>query len=239
MGGLVRTLAMIALMAGLAIGALVWRDHRPDPGPSIAEARSTFPNRLKAKGLAMGQPVFIRIFKQEAELELWMKAKSGWTLFQTYGICRYSGKLGPKLVTGDKQAPEGFYQVGLGQLNPASRWHVSFNLGFPNQFDRAHGRSGSFLMVHGGCSSAGCYAMTNAGVDDIYRLVEAGLQNGQRAVDVHAFPFRMTEKAMASHAPSQWLSFWRDLKPAYDRFETRREVPGIAVIGGKYRLAGN
>ena len=236
MAGLLRTLAMTALMAGLAIGVFLWRDHRPDPGPSVADVRRTFAERLNARGLALGEPVFIRIFKQEAALEVWMKAKAGWTLFQTYDICRYSGKLGPKLVTGDKQAPEGFYKVGLGQLNPASRWHVSFNLGFPNAFDRAHGRSGSFLMVHGGCSSAGCYAMTNAGVDDIYRLVEAGLRNGQGAVDVHIFPFRMTESAMATHASSKWFSFWSDLKAAHDVFERAHRIPAIAVKDGKYWL---
>ena len=224
------------LLAVFAGGAYMLRDVRPDPAPSIAEVRRTLPTRLAAKGVAMGQPVFIRIFKQEAVLELWMKRGAKWTLFQTYEICRYSGKLGPKLASGDKQAPEGFYQVGLGQLNPASRWHVSFNLGFPNAFDRAHGRTGSFRMVHGGCSSAGCYAMTNAGVDDIYRLVEAALRNGQRQVDVHSFPFRMTKAAMAAHANSRWIGFWQKLKIAYDDFEVSGQVPAMRVRDGEYQV---
>ena len=132
------------------------------------------------------------MFKQESELELWMKNGERMALFQTYPICRWSGRLGPKLKIGDKQAPEGFYRIGRAQLNPNSRWHRSFNIGFPNAFDRAHRRTGTYFMVHGGCSSAGCYAMTNAQVDDIYRLVEAALAKGQKAVDMHAFPFRMT-----------------------------------------------
>lgn len=226
---------MVVLVAGLAAGAFFWQDHRPDFS-SIAETRRTLPDRLKAKGLQTGQPVFIRIFKEEAKLELWMRASAGWMLFQTYDICRYSGTLGPKLKSGDKQAPEGFYQVGLGQLNPASRWHLSFNLGFPNAFDRAHGRTGSFLMVHGGCSSAGCYAMTNAAVDDIYGLVEAALRGRQDSVGVHIFPFRMTEDAMARHAASPWIGFWRNLKAGHDYFEAKRAVPRIGVSGRKYEV---
>ena len=81
--------------------------------------------------------------------------------FATYPICLWSGRLGPKLREGDRQAPEGFYTVSAEQLNPNSRWHRSFSLGFPNAFDQAHGRTGSFIMVHGGCPSIGCYAMTD------------------------------------------------------------------------------
>jgi murein L,D-transpeptidase YafK len=236
MGGLFRFLSAAALMACLAIGAVMSRHRAIDPAPSIADVRFTLPQRLAAAGARQGQPVFIRIFKEDAKLELWMKAGGRWTLFQSYDICRFSGKLGPKLATGDRQAPEGFYRVGLGQLNPASRHHLSFNLGFPNAYDRAHGRTGSYLMVHGGCSSAGCYAVTDASVDDIYRLVEAALRGGQKAVNVHIYPFRMTAANMARHGSSRWAGFWRDLKMGHDYFEARREVPEISVSKGKYRL---
>jgi murein L,D-transpeptidase YafK len=237
MGGFFRFIVATALMAGLSAAAFMLREHRIEPDPTIKEVRRTLPQRLAAAGAAQGQPVFIRIFKEDAKLELWMKAGGRWGLFQSYDICRFSGKLGPKLATGDRQAPEGFYRVGLGQLNPASRHHLSFNLGFPNAYDRAQGRTGSYLMVHGGCSSIGCYAVTDAGVDDIYRLVEAALRGGQGAVEVHIFPFRMTAANMARHGGSRWAGFWRDLKTGYDHFEAKRQVPEISVAKGRYRLA--
>ena len=76
--------------------------------------------------------------------------------------------------------------------------------------------------------------MTNAKIDDIYRLVEAALADGQTAVDIHAFPFRMSAANMARHRASKWTAFWRDLKQGYDLFETTREVPLIAVRKGRY-----
>ncbi len=205
---------------------------------SVSDARQTLPTRLAAKGLREGQPVYLRIFKQEAVLELWMEGGQGWRLFQSYPICRFSGDLGPKLKQGDRQAPEGFYQVAAGQLNPNSRHHLSFNLGFPNEYDRAHGRTGTFLMVHGGCSSVGCYAMTDPAVDDIYGLVSAALKNGQKNVDVHAFPFRMTDINMMRYAHSRWIDFWRDLKAGYDLFEQGRRIPAVKIADKRYVVEG-
>ena len=135
--------------------------------------------RLAAHGVKLGVPVYVRIFKLESELELWMEKDGRFVRFATYPICLWSGRLGPKLREGDRQAPEGFYTVADEQLNPNSRWHRSFNLGFPNAFDQAHGRTGSFIMVHGGCVSIGCYAMTDPVVDEIWRLVTAALDSGQ------------------------------------------------------------
>ena len=118
--------------------------RQPLPGtPDLAN----LPGRLSAQGLALGAPVFIRIFKREFELELWMRRDGRFQRFAVYPICRWSGRLGPKLEEGDGQAPEGFYTVDAKALNPASRWHRSFNLGFPNAFDRAHARTGS--LRHG------------------------------------------------------------------------------------------
>jgi murein L,D-transpeptidase YafK len=135
----------VVVLAGAAAVVVTNRDE-----VSIEVARASLPFRLGAKDLKLGEQVFIRVFKQESELELWMRSDRGWKLFHSYAICRWSGALGPKLRTGDRQAPEGFYRVGLAQLNPNSRWHKSFNIGFPNEYDRTHGRTGSYLMVHGG-----------------------------------------------------------------------------------------
>jgi murein L,D-transpeptidase YafK len=192
--------------------------------------------RLAEKGLTRGAPVFIRIFKREQELELWMKKGGGFVLFATYPVCRYSGELGPKRQEGDYQAPEGFYTVGREQLNPNSAYRRAFNLGFPNLYDKANGRTGSFVMVHGACMSAGCYAMTDPVIDEIWELVTAALNRGQKRFGVHIFPFRMTETHLAILGGGHWDGFWRDLKPAYDLFEASRTPPGIGVCAKRYAI---
>jgi murein L,D-transpeptidase YafK len=197
---------------------------------------SDLPGRLAAEGLTLGSPVFMRIFKREFELELWMRKGDRFQRFAVYPICRWSGGLGPKLREGDSQAPEGFYTVDAKALNPASRWHRSFNLGFPNAFDRAHERTGSFLMVHGGCASVGCFAMTDAVIDEIWRLVTAALPK-QKRFHVHIFPFRLSDENIARRAHDPSATFWRDLKLGYDSFETTHRVPRIAVCGGRYIVA--
>jgi murein L,D-transpeptidase YafK len=190
--------------------------------------------RLAAKGLSLGDPVFIRIFKLDSELELWIKKDGRFVRFATYPICLWSGRLGPKLKEGDRQAPEGFYTVDSDALNPNSRMHRSFNLGFPNAFDQAHGRTGSFLMVHGGCASVGCYAVTDPVVDEIWRLVTAALDKGQPRFAVHVFPFRMTERNLRLRRGQEWDGFWANLKQGYDLFETAHVPPAVAVCQGRY-----
>lgn len=214
--------------------------HRPE-ARSIPE-RQVFDRRplhaeLSAAGFRLGAPAHVRIFKREKRLELWLAGDDGrYTLFKGYDICTYSGGLGPKLREGDGQAPEGFYRVGLRQLNPASRHHLGFNLGFPNALDAQLGRTGSALMVHGGCSSVGCYAITDESVDEVYAVVEAALRGGQGAVDVAVFPFRMTETALAEHAGSPWLGFWRNLKQGHDLFEAELTPPRVGAREGEYRF---
>lgn len=190
--------------------------------------------RLKAHGIAPGSPVFMRLFKRDFELELWLKRDGRFHRFATYPICRWSGRLGPKLAQGDGQAPEGFYTVDTKSLNPESRWHRSFNLGYPNAFDRAHGRTGSLLMVHGGCSSIGCFAMTNPVIDEVWRLLTAALANGQKRFQVQVLPFRLTEANLGRHADSPAAEFWRSLKPGYDLFEADLLPPKVSACGRRY-----
>lgn len=207
---------------------------QPLPGtPPLAD----LDQRLAAAGLKRGAPVFVRIFKREFELELWMRGPEGFRHFATYPICTWSGRLGPKFNTGDRQAPEGVYTVDKRALNPQSRWHRSFNVGFPNAFDRAHGRTGSFLMVHGGCSSAGCYAMTNAVIDEIWTLTEAALNGAQQRFQVQILPFRMTEQNLERYASHPAAGFWQQLKPASDLFEATRVPPQVQVCDGRYAFS--
>jgi murein L,D-transpeptidase YafK len=190
--------------------------------------------RLVEKGVKLGDPVLVRIFKLESELELWMEKDGAYVKFATYPICRFSGRLGPKLREGDNQAPEGFYTVDKDALNPNSRWHRSFNLGYPNAFDRAHDRTGSLIMVHGGCLSIGCFAITNAGVDEVWRLVTAALDKGQPRFAVQVFPFRLTEANLAARSKDRFADFWANLKKGYDLFETTHLPPVVSVCDGAY-----
>ncbi len=190
--------------------------------------------RLTEHGVALGAPVMMRIFKREFELELWMARGDGYHLFATYPICRFSGDLGPKLREGDHQAPEGFYLVDAKALNPESRWHRSFNLGFPNPVDRAHARTGTFLMVHGGCSSVGCYAMTDGVIDEIWKIVTAALKAGQPRFQVQVYPFRLTDESLARYEGDPRLPFWRDLKAGSDLFEASWLPPRVHQCQRRY-----
>jgi murein L,D-transpeptidase YafK len=247
MSGLIKALVFLIFAA---IGGLILMSVlRPPqqgavvsvPSPDRVPPFPTLPldQRLAAKGLSRGMPVFIRIMKESSELELWMKGRSGWVLMSSYPICAWSGNLGPKLKEGDHQSPEGFYVVNRRAMNPNSNYHLSFNLNFPNAYDRAHGRTGSFLMVHGECASVGCYAMTNPGIEDIYGLVEAAQRNGQSGVPVHVFPFRMTDANLARHRDSPWLGYWRNLKEGWDWFEARNAPPVAHACGRKYGFSAS
>jgi len=189
---------------------------------------------LAAAGLECGQPVFMRVFKEEKQLELFVERDQSFVLFRTYRVAACSGVLGPKLAEGDRQAPEGFYSVPPSRMNPDSRFHLSFNIGYPNAFDRANGRTGSALMVHGGEASIGCFAMTDSGIEEIYTLAEAALRNGQKSFPVHCFPFRMTAANMRRHRNSKWYPFWQLLKEGHDCFVHTSNPPDVAVRGKDY-----
>jgi len=191
--------------------------------------------RLAALGMTESAPIMIRIFKEEGVLEVWKQDATGrYALFKTYVICAWSGSLGPKLAQGDRQAPEGFYMITPGLMNPNSSYYLSFNTGFPNAYDRANGRTGSFLMVHGSCSSAGCYAMTDEQMGEIYALAREAFEGGQQAFELQAFPFRMTPENMARHRDNPNFEFWQMLKEGYDHFELTRLPPRIDVCDGRY-----
>jgi murein L,D-transpeptidase YafK len=203
----------------------------PLPASTVA---SDLDARLALKGMTAGSAVMIRIFKQESQLELWIRKDDRFELFGTYAVCRWSGTLGPKLHEGDKQAPEGIYTVAMPQMHRKGRWPRSFNIGFPNAFDKAMERTGSLILVHGGCTSTGCFAMTNPVLDEIHKLSEQALRQGQVHIAIHVFPFRMTESNLATHADSEWQPFWHNLKEVYDVFERTRIPPDVSVCDKKY-----
>ncbi len=195
--------------------------------------------RLTEAGLQLGAPMLIRIFKAESELEVWVKTRTIYTLFATYPVCYWSGVLGPKLREGDKQTPEGFYALSESALHHGDRWRRSLNIGYPNAFDRTNGRSGSNILVHGGCDSVGCFAMTDPVNAELYDLVSATLRAGSEYIPLQVFPFRMTDANLAANPAGRWKDFWDDLRSGYDSFERTRMPPNISVCGRRYHVRDN
>ena len=191
--------------------------------------------QMESLDMDRAAPVLIRIYKEESTLEVWKQDRNGkFALLNSYPICKFSGNLGPKLMQGDYQAPEGFYDITSGQMNPNSSEYLAFNTGFPNAFDRSLGRTGSFLMVHGGCRSVGCYAMTDYAMEEIYGLVDEAFKGGQEKVQLQAFPFRMTTQNLASHAVDPNMAFWEMLKAGSDAFLATEQPPRVAVCDRRY-----
>jgi murein L,D-transpeptidase YafK len=201
--------------------------NQPVPPKLIAD--------MLAKDMDLQSPMLVRLFKQEAELEVWKQTRNGqFALLKTYPICRWSGDLGPKIKEGDRQAPEGFYSITPAQMNPQSSYYLSFNMGYPNAFDKALGRTGSQLMVHGDCSSRGCYAMTDEQIAEIYSLGRESFFGGQRAFQVQAYPFKMTPLNMARHRNNPNMPFWKMIKQGYDHFEVTKQEPKVEFCENRY-----
>lgn len=223
-------LCLSALVAGCAGVDLDDRASAPIPAKLLSD--------MSAKGMSPADPIVVRIYKKESELELWKRNSSGrYALLKTYPLCRWSGKLGPKKREGDRQAPEGFYTVTPGQMNPKSQYYLSFNLGYPNRLERALGYEGSALMVHGACTSSGCYAMTDDGVAEVYAVAREAFSAGQPSFQVQALPFRMTPRNFARHRDDPNIAFWRNLKEGTDLFAVAKQPPSVSACGGRYRFA--
>jgi murein L,D-transpeptidase YafK len=200
----------------------------------MTQAEPRVKKELARKGMRLGQPVFMRIFKLSKQLELWLYNRGKFRLFKTYPICSYSGYVGPKLAEGDWQSPEGFYTVSAEQMNPKSRFHLSFNIGYPNRSDVERSCTGSAIMVHGNCISQGCFAMGNEQIEEIYLLAYQAFLHGQEQFNIHIFPFPMTRDNLVKYRYSPWYDFWSNLAAGYNAFEQTRQVPIISTAGGRY-----
>lgn len=229
---LARTGVLIAAIGVAGCNDSSMKDFAP-------EANKPLPDKIladmKAKGMVRTSSVMARIFKEEGKLEIWKAKTNGrYDLVASYDICKWSGKLGPKYTEGDRQAPEGFYTVRPSQMNPRSNYHLSFNIGYPNTYDRANGRTGTNLMVHGACSSSGCYSMTDAQIEQIYAFGRDAFQGGQTEFQIQAFPFRMTAANMARYRNDPNYEFWKMLKVGYDNFEITKVPPKVDVCEKRY-----
>ena len=228
----------IALSLAVSLGALVAacdEDLAGGPGRSLRPIPNETVALMTQNDTTPSSPVLIRTYKKEAEFELWkMKSDGRYALLKTYPMCRWSGQLGPKTREGDRQVPEGFYPITPGQMNPNSNYYLSYNVGYPNAYDRAFGRTGGTIMVHGACSSAGCFSMTDAQIAEIYAIAREAFNGGQREIQMQSYPFHMTAENLAKHRLDPNADFWRQLKNGSDHFEVTKTEPAVAVCGKRY-----
>jgi murein L,D-transpeptidase YafK len=224
-----------AFAAGLTPATCLGENSNQLPGKATRELPAELLLLLQQKKMPKYSPIVVRLFKEEAELEVWKQDTTGrFQILKTYPICRWSGDLGPKFWEGDRQAPEGFYSITPGLMNPNSNYYLAINTGFPNSFDKANNRAGSLLMIHGDCWSSGCYAMTDEQISEIYSLARDAFLGGVPSFQVQAYPFRLTPENLARHRNSPNLAFWEMLKIGNDHFETTHLEPKVNVCNRLY-----
>ena len=221
---MVRAALVRAIFLLIAFSLVPFQGLAEDGSQLPTKANKELPPQLLSlllqRNMPKRSPILIRIFKEESELEVWKQDTTGrFELLKVYPICRWSGDLGPKITEGDRQAPEGFYTITPGLMNPNSNYYLAINTGFPNAYDRANDRHGGFLMIYGDCSSRGCYAMTDEQIGEIYSLARESFLGGQPSFQIQAYPFRMTPTNLARHRTSPHLAFWKMLKVGNDHFE--------------------
>src|SRR5215831_6415204 len=231
-----RVLMTSATLAGaLALAGCYSEEGYQLPTKAMKELSPEMLSLLQKKNMPKESPILVRLFKEESELEVWKEDTTGlYQLLQVYPICRWSGELGPKKVEGDRQAPEGFYSITPGLMNPNSNYYLAINMGFPNAYDKANGYSGGFLMIHGDCSSRGCYAMTDEQIGEIYSLAREAFLGGQKQFQIQAYPFRMTPANLARHRTNPNMAFWKMLKEGNDHFVVTHMEPKVDVCDRHY-----
>ncbi len=233
-------LVALASVSALSLAACNDESALPRSGRHYVPVSLATQEAMRERGMRTHAPIVIRAFKQESELEVWKQDSSGkMALLKTYPMCRWSGQLGPKVKEGDRQVPEGFYSITPGQMNPNSSYYLSFNVGYPNAVDRQLGRTGAHIMVHGDCSSMGCFAMTDGQIADIYALTREAFAGGQSSIQLQSYPFRMTPENFAKYRNDPHVGFWKTLKQGHDYFEAARAPVQTAACGGRYAFGSS
>ncbi len=233
---LLRALMASAVLAGaLSLAGCFGEDGYQLPTKAMKELSPQMLALLDTKHMPKDSPILVRIFKEESELEVWKQDTTGhFQILKVYPICRWSGDLGPKVHEGDRQAPEGFYTITPELMNPNSNYYLAINIGFPNTYDKANDRHGAFLMIHGDCSSRGCYAMTDEQIGEIYSLARESFLGGQQSFQIQAYPFRMTPANLARHRTNPNMAFWKMIKQGNDHFEATHLEPKVDVCDRHY-----
>jgi murein L,D-transpeptidase YafK len=199
----------------------------------------TLKKEFEKKGLGWpAKYVYIRSFKYDAQLEVWVKneTKEQYKLFKTYHVCMQSGTMGPKRFQGDYQVPEGFYYIN--EFNPNSNYHLSLGLNYPNASDRILSdslRPGGEIYIHGSCVSIGCIPLTDDQIEELYIIASYAKANGQDFIPVHVFPVKYNVKKSMDYLTTttkknlQLQQFALQLREAFDKFEEKKQVPLVLV----------
>lgn len=196
------------------------------------------------KGLSMEKfQMFIRAFKKEAVLEVWIKDKNAatYTLLQSYEFCATSGVLGPKRKQGDLQIPEGAYYIN--HFNPYSNFFLSLGLNYPNQSDLILSdkkKPGNAIYIHGGCATIGCIPITDDKIKELYVIAVEAKDDGQAKIPVHVFPTRLDagvadQLIKEEKADAATSAFWKNLELVYRDFQSGKKLRPVNVNKeGKY-----
>jgi len=206
------------------------------------EKWETLQKFIKAAGYGNDFSMLINAYKAEGKLEVWLKAKSGksYSLFRIYDFCAHSGTLGPKVVEGDGQTPEGFYYINV--FNPMSSFHLSLGVNYPNAVDLARTgkkrKTGGDIYIHGNCVTVGCIPLTDEKIKEVYVLAVEARNSGQDNIPVNIYPFKMTDaniKKYSAQFPAQ-LIFWKTLQLGYLAFEKNKTAVNVKEVKGEYIL---
>jgi murein L,D-transpeptidase YafK len=213
----------------------------------VAAARDSIGEKLEKAvldfGAKPGSEIFLRAFKREKRLELWMKKDSVFQLFRSYPICYVPGKLGPKRREGDLQVPEGAYFID--RFNPKSNFHLSLRVNYPNEADLHFSdkeKPGGEIYIHGACVSVGCIPIKNPNIEEVYLLALDAMTGEQEQIPVHIFPCRLDDVNLQNLIDDDFFNaanrrFWENLQPVYEFFEQKRVVPKVEVNEqGRYEV---
>jgi murein L,D-transpeptidase YafK len=204
------------------------RDRRRSDAPQSAWMLG----KAQDIGIAYNAPVLLRIFKYEEIIEIWRQKPDGEYIYMTnIAICKQGKQLGPKQREGDFQTPEGFYEITKESLNPDSRLWLAIRVEYPNAYDRAHKHGGGDVEIHGGCRSAGCIAIEDGPITDLYALVRDALNAGQDKIQLQIYPFKMRGYALDDPKHND---FWSQLRVGYEKFEETRRPIVYRIENGRY-----
>jgi len=189
--------------------------------------------------------VYIRAFKEEGEIELWIRGndEKKYKLLKTYAVCESSGNLGPKREQGDYQVPEGFYRID--RFNPFSNFHLSLGINYPNRSDHVlgtKGRLGGDIFIHGNCVTIGCLPITDDQIKELYIICVEAKRMGQKSIPVTLFPSKLTDSKFESlkkeyKEDSDKIGLWTDLKLGFDLFNETKQLPSIGFLNnGRHQV---
>ena len=194
-------------------------------------------SRLKAIQIDTLKSVYLRAFKMDRELEVWVSDGKIWKLFAVYPFCANSGIPGRKRIQGDRQIPEGCYKIT--EFNLWSNYHLSMRINYPNEADwfwADTSKPGGDIFIHGGCVTIGCIPITDKYIEELWTICK----KTNEEIPVHIFSTRFDKQANLRklytfvYTKEDFL-FQEEMKKVFFYFQKWRRIPDIKIDGkGKY-----